>query len=140
ERPQVVTSIDVQRLVAYARMINGVILVKCAVGDTLLQGSTILRVHGKAPADVEEQLRTSVHLGEQRTFEQDPKFALRLLVDIGIKALSPAINDPTTAVQAIDQIEALLRRLGRRQFETENHRDAAGIVRVSLPVPTWEDY
>jgi uncharacterized membrane protein len=46
-------------------------------------------------------------LGDDRTFEQDPKYALRLLVDIAIKALSPAINDPTTAVQALDQIEDL---------------------------------
>ena len=140
ERPQVVTSIDVQRLVAYARMINGVILVKCAVGDTLLHGSTILRVHGKAPADVEEQLRTSVHLGEQRTFEQDPKFALRLLVDIAIKALSPAINDPTTAVQAIDQIEDLLRRLALCDLEACRAFDEDGILRVIYQMPTWEDY
>ena len=140
ETPQAVTSIDVQRLVASARMINGVILVKCAVGDTLLLGTTILRVHGKAPADVEEQLRTSVHLGEQRTFEQDPKFALRLLVDIAIKALSPAITDPTTAVQAIDQIEDLLRRLATCDLEACRAFDEDGILRVIYQMPTWEDY
>ena len=53
----------------------------------------------------------------ERTFEQDPKYALRLLVDIAIRALSPAINDPTTAVQALDQIQDLLLRLGRRRLE-----------------------
>jgi uncharacterized membrane protein len=135
-----VTSIDVQRLVASARMINGVILVECAVGDTLLLGTTILRAHGKAQAGVEEQLRTSVHLGEQRTFEQDPKFALRLLVDIAIKALSPAINDPTTAVQAIDQIEDLLRRLATCDLEACRAFDEDGILRVIYQMPTWEDY
>jgi uncharacterized membrane protein len=140
ETPQAVTSIDVQRLVACARMIDGVILLECAVGDTLLLGTTILRVHGKAPADVEEQLRTSVHLGEQRTFEQDPKFALRLLVDIAIKALSPAINDPTTAVQAIDQIEDLLRRLATCDLEACRAFDEDGILRVIYQMPTWEDY
>ena len=59
----------------------------------------------------------AIELGEERTFEQDPKYAIRLLVDIAIKALSPAINDPTTAVQALDQIEDLLLRLGQRHLE-----------------------
>ena len=46
---------------------------------------------------------TGIELGAERTFEQDPKYALRLLVDIAIRALSPAVNDPITAVQALDQ-------------------------------------
>jgi hypothetical protein len=74
------------------------------------------------------------------SFEQDPKYAIRLLVDIAIKALSPAVNDPTTAVQALDQIEDLLRRLGRRQLDAGYARDAAGKIRVTFPVPTWQDY
>jgi uncharacterized membrane protein len=53
-----------------------------------------------------------VHPKRERTFEQDPKYPIRLLVDIAIKAPSQAINDPTTAVQTIDQLEDLLRRLG----------------------------
>ena len=65
--------------------------------------------------------------------------ALRLLVDIAIRALSPAVNDPTTAVQALDQIEDLMRRLGRLRIETRVARDAAGAVRVIFPASTWED-
>jgi uncharacterized membrane protein len=65
---------------------------------------------------------------------------IRLLVDIAIKALSPAINDPTTAVQAIDQIEDLLGRLGQRELDAGNVRDSNGVLRVVLPMPTWEDY
>jgi uncharacterized membrane protein len=79
-------------------------------------------------------------LTRQRTFEQDPKYALRLLVDIAIKALSPAINDPTTAVQAVDQIEDLMRRLGRHDLEAGYVTDANGILRVVFPMPSWEDY
>jgi uncharacterized membrane protein len=66
--------------------------------------------------------------------------AIRLLVDIAIRALSPAVNDPTTAVQALDQIEDLLRRLGCRQLEAGYALDAAGKIRVIFPVPTWQDY
>jgi len=74
------------------------------------------------------------------TFEQDPKYAIRLLVDIAIKALSPAINDPATAVRAIDQIEDLLYRLGMRDLDAGYARDANGVLRVIFPMPTWEDY
>ena len=61
-------------------------------------------------------------------------------MDIAIRALSPAINDPTTAVQAIDQIEDLLRRLGSRQLDAGYARDDSATIRVIFPVPTWEDY
>ena len=54
--------------------------------------------------------------------------------------MSPAVNDPTTAVQALDQIEDLLRRLGRRQLDAGQARDATGALRLTFQVPTWEDY
>jgi uncharacterized membrane protein len=82
----------------------------------------------------------AIHLEIDRTFEQDPKYPIRLLVDIAIKALSPAINDPTTAVQAIDQIEDLLHRLGRRALDGGYAKDANGVLRLVYPMPTWEDY
>jgi uncharacterized membrane protein len=62
------------------------------------------------------------------------------LVDIAIKALSPAINDPTTAVQALDQIQDHLLRLGRRRLEIGAMRDSQGILRLVVPHPTWEDF
>ena len=61
-------------------------------------------------------------------------------MDIAIKALSPAINDPTTAVQAIDQIEDLLRRLGRRAIDAGCVWDDRGALRLVFPTPSWEDY
>jgi uncharacterized membrane protein len=80
-----------------------------------------------------------VELGTERTFEQDPKYAIRLLVDVAIKALSPAINDPTTAVQALDQIEDLMLRLGRCDLDVGRRYDAEGKLRFEMPVPTWDD-
>jgi uncharacterized membrane protein len=82
----------------------------------------------------------AIHVGDQRTFEQDPKYALRLLVDIAVKALSPAINDPTTAVQAIDQIEDLLVRLAKCDLETSRAYDQSGTLRVIFQMPSWGDY
>ena len=139
-RPRAVTSIDLGSLVEEARQFDGTIVVECAVGDTLLEGTGMLRVYGARSKISEDKLRRSIHLGDQRSFEQDPKYALRLLVDIAIKALSPAINDPTTAVQAIDQIEDLLRRLARCDLENCWAVDQDGILRVTYQMPTWDDY
>jgi uncharacterized membrane protein len=85
-------------------------------------------------------LTAAVRLARERTFKQDPKYPIRLLVDIAVKALSPAINDPTTAVRAIDQIEDLLHRLGRCDLDSGYARDADGVLRLMFPMPTWEDY
>jgi uncharacterized membrane protein len=102
-----------------------------------------LRVDGTDRTQGEEGydiLRNAIDLRGERTFEQDPKYAIRLLVDIAIKALYPAINDPTTAVQALDQIEDLLVRLGRRRLEIGAFRDASGRLRVLIAFPSWEDF
>jgi len=88
----------------------------------------------------EGALTNAIEMGDERTFDQDPKYAIRLLVDIAIKALSPAINDPTTAVQALDQIEDLLLRLGRRRLEIGEYRDKDCQLRLIAPCPTWEDF
>jgi uncharacterized membrane protein len=115
----------------------------CAVGDTIMEDTTVLRLHklgGMKCQLPEKELMRGVRLGRGRTFEQDPKFPIRLLVDIAIKALSSAINDPTTAVQAIDQIEDLMRRLGRQHLDAGCVRVANGVLRLVFPMPTWEDY
>ncbi len=112
----------------------------CAVGDTLVENTLLLHVHGASTALSEKGIMQAIELATERSLEQDPKFPIRLLVDIAIKALSPAINDPTTAVQAIDQIEDLLVRLGQSELDAGNARDTSGVLRVVLPMPTWEDY
>jgi hypothetical protein len=111
-----------------------------AVGDTIVDGMPLLRVHGGTRPVAEDRLRGLVRLGHERTFEQDPKYAIRMLVDIAIRAPSPAINDPTTAVQALDQIGDLLARLGRADLAAGRVRDTPGSLRLVYPVPEWEDF
>jgi uncharacterized membrane protein len=139
-KPRAIAMYDIAALVRQAREAGAVIEMVCAVGDTLVEDSVILRVHGGKTAIPETDLLRAVKLETERTFEQDPKYPIRLLVDIGIKALSPAINDPTTAVQTIDQIEDLLRRLGRRELDTGYAADADGNLRLVFPTPSWDDY
>src|SRR5208283_5146641 len=111
-RPRSVQAVDVAALVSLAKASGGIIEMVVAVGDTVVELTPVLHVFGaREPVD-EQKLWNGIEFGAERTFEQDPKYAIRLLVDIAIKALSPAVNDPTTAVQALDQIEDLLRRLG----------------------------
>ena len=96
-KPRTIAKLDINSLVVLARNAGGTIVTTCAVGDTPIEGAAHLHVHGSGTPLPEDALRRAVHLERERTFEQDPKYPIRLLVDIAIKALSPAINDPTTA-------------------------------------------
>jgi uncharacterized membrane protein len=137
--PRTIKRFDIDDLVRQARQAGAVIVMACGVGDTLVENTLLLQVHGTKTVPESDLLR-AIHFGFERTWEQDPKYPVRLLVDIAIKALSPAINDPTTAVQAIDQIEDLLRRLGGRDLDAGYAFDADSDLRLIFPMPRWEDY
>jgi len=139
-KPRVLQAVDLHCLVQLAVHSGAVIEMVAAIGDSLLDSTPILRVLGGSHPLAEADLRNAVELGGERTFEQDPKYAIRLLVDIAIRALSPAVNDPTTAVQALDQIEDLLLRLGVRRLELGAFGDQQGALRVVLSFPSWEDF
>jgi uncharacterized membrane protein len=138
--PRVIARLDIAAMVHLAKATNAVLVLDCGVGETLVEDTVLMHVHGGTQPLAERALMRAVRLASSRTFEQDPKYAIRLLVDIAIKALSPAINDPTTAVQALDQIEDLLRRLGRMELDAGRAFDASGRLRLIVPVPTWQDY
>jgi len=138
--PQVVQAVDMAALLDLATQADAVIEVAAAVGNSLLEMTPLIRVYGAKHQLDEIMLRNAIEVGEVRTFEQDPKYALRLVVDIAIKALSAAINDPTTAVQALDQIEDLLLCLGRRRLDIGRYEDDKGVLRLVIPFPTWDDF
>ena len=139
-RPETVQALDVPALLELASAAGAIVVVIASVGDTLIERTVMLRVYGGKQAIDERALGDGFAIGSERTFEQDPKYAIRLLVDIAIKALSPAVNDPTTAVQALDQIEDLLLRLGNRRLEIGALRDRAGTLRLVVPYPSWDDF
>jgi uncharacterized membrane protein len=139
-RPQSLQALNIPALLAQSSASGGFVVVASSVGDTVVEGTILLRIHGGQKLVDEQTLRDSFILGDERTFEQDPKYAIRLLVDIAIKALSPAINDPSTAVQALDQIEDLLRRLGRRRIEIGAYRDTDEKLQLVVPFPSWDDF
>ena len=138
--PRAILSIDLPSLALLASEMRGVIKMACQVGDVMLEGQVLLTATGLHDPPPRERFAACIKLGVERSFEQDPAYILRLLVDIAIKALSPAINDPTTATQAIDQIEDLLRRLAKCNLESNSIFDDTGAVRVVYRMPSWDDY
>lgn len=108
------------------------------VGDFVAPGRPLFAVLSQQRAVNEEALRGAVALEPERNVEQDASFGLRQLVDVAERALSPGINDPTTAVQAIDQLHDVLMRLVRRRFPSAvREKDGARLV---LPRPGWDSY
>jgi uncharacterized membrane protein len=136
----IVLALDLEGLVGQARHADGMIEFVPQVGDFVAADEPLFRLYGGAIAIDDRQLLAAVALGSERTIEQDPTFAFRILVDIAIKALSPAINDPTTAVLAIDQIHRLLRHVGLRHVSREEVCDEAGMLRLVFRTPNWEDF
>jgi uncharacterized membrane protein len=139
-RDGVVLVFDVHGLAAIAKKLDCVVEVSPQVGDHIAVGDTLMRVYGRYPENSTGVLRKAVVVGLERTLEQDPTFPFRIMVDIASKGLSPAINDPTTAVLAIDQIHHLLRYVGTRDLDTGLVYDAAGQLRLIYRTPDWEDF
>ena len=136
----VVLAFDLKGLVSLAEDSNCLIELVPAVGDFIAAGDPLFRIYQGGADLPDESLRKSVALGAERTLEQDPMFAFRIIVDIASKALSPAINDPTTAVLAIDQIHHLLRTVGSRSLAHGREMDRKGQLRLVYRTPDWEDF
>ena len=136
----VLLAFDLSGLVALAREAGCVVELVPQVGDFVAAGSPLFRVFGDKGGPSASALCQSVALGQERTMEQDPAFAFRIIVDIAAKGLSRAINDPTTAVLAIDQIHHLLRSVGGRDLDEGLAHDQSGALRLVYRTPDWQDF
>jgi uncharacterized membrane protein len=132
--PGVIAAVHLDALARAARRAGARIELTRAVGDPVAGGGVVARVTPAETGLRDRAVLRALILADERTFAQDPGFALRILVDVAIKALSPAINDPTTAVQCLDQIQDLLGRLATRPL------GPVGAESALLPAPGWEDY
>lgn len=138
-RAATLQAIDVPALVRCAERADVVIELCVQPGQVIPEHGRVALIHGDgevAAHDLVQGLQTGI----ERTFDQDPTMALRVLVDIALRALSPAVNDPTTAVQAVDEIDSLLRQIGSRDLAVETVGGSDGQPRLRLRLPTWEDY
>ncbi|MBF6043701.1 DUF2254 domain-containing protein [Streptomyces sp. NRRL B-1677] len=137
-RAGVLRDVHIARLVRVARRHGVVLRLIPRIGDFVVPGTPVFAVHGGA-APPPRALRYTVSVGVERTFHQDPGFGLRQLSDIAQRALSPAVNDPTTAVQCLDRITQFLAALARRPLGALHHCDRRGAVRLVQDVPGWAD-
>lgn len=136
----IVLAVNIKGLLLEAERLNGVIEFAPQVGDFVAVDEPLFNLYGGAHSADVGMLRASVAFGSERTMEQDPTFAFRIVVDIALRALSPAINDPTTAVLAIDQLHRMLRMVGKRHLRTDEILDQSGQLRVVFRTPNWEDF
>jgi uncharacterized membrane protein len=142
-KPGAIQALDVRGLAGWAREHECLVVICCQVGDFVAAGAKLIETYGgTAPgARAERRLRKMIVLGDERTIEQDPAFALRIMVDIADRALSPAINDPTTAVQVLNHLSDVLRLIGTIDFSRSRWR-ADNAIRTGLVIPArnWADY
>ena len=137
-----IQAVDPDGLVAWARAHGAELVLPHAVGDFVHTGEVLVRVYGGQFDDrAAAQLEGMIALGDERTFDQDPAFALRMMVDIANKALSPAVNDPTTAVQVLDHIGELLAFIGSTDLEGRTKAASTGPpAAVVMVTRRWEDF
>jgi uncharacterized membrane protein len=136
-RPQAtLQQLDLRRLLEQAENADAAVVFRAKVGQTLWTGAAVAEVYGGLDDDA---VVTACVTGVNRTFDQDPLLAFRLLADIGLRALSPAVNDPATAVQAWDAIVGLLVQLASRELMAGAVQGQNGTTRIWLDLPDWAD-
>lgn len=133
-------SFDRDGLVGLARRWDLVFEIVPEVGGFVPRGAPLVRVLGDSDSLDESDVLSQIRLGRERSMQQDPTFGFRQLVDIAERALSPGVNDPTTAVQVINQLHDLLRDLLSRQIPDGSHTDREGDIRLVVPTPSWVDF
>ena len=138
--PGVLQAIDVPRIIGAARHAGAAVEILVPIGATVQQQAPVAVIHGTADPSLDSAVLKAIRTGPERTFEQDPALAFRVLADIALRAVSPAINDPTTAVQVIDNMESLLRVLIGRDLDVGEVTGPHGTARVLLSLPNWDDY
>ena len=139
QRSAVLQRVDAPRLLRIAERDDARIELSVAPGDTIFDGDRVALVVGGRDLPDREVL-DALGVGGERTFDQDPALALRLLADIALRAMSPAINDPTTAAQSLDVLADLLRVLIGRDLGVVVVEGADRTPRIVVRLSTWEDY
>jgi uncharacterized membrane protein len=142
-----IQAVDPDPLVRTAVRHDVVVVVARQVGDHVVAGTPIAwawgRTAGQPPpgaGTLREAVDEAVQVGFERTMVQDVGFGIRRLVDIANKALSPAVNDPYTGVQAVHHLSVLLCSLARLRLGDWIVRDDQGELRVAVPRPKFPDY
>ena len=142
DRRGAIQAINFPEVAQWARKHGCLAVIKHSIGDFVQVDDPFIEVYGD-PGDAAEAERTLnglVALGVERTVEQDPAFAMRIMVDVANKALSAAINDPTSAVQVLNYIGDSLGEIGTTDLGERSRRPGADAVGMVIPYRRWEDF
>jgi uncharacterized membrane protein len=134
-----IESVDENALLAFARKHGTVVRMEHGIGEFVVEGTSLAAVAGPGGPDKESEaeLTGTYVIGRQRTVQQDAGFGIRQIVDVALKALSPGVNDTTTAVMCVDYLGAILARLAVRGIATPYRLDE-GVLRVVARGPSFE--
>ncbi len=131
---QYVRYIDAEHLYLFAKKHNSRITVIRRVGHFVPEGVPLLRISKMVlNPKFEAELRKAFDLGPTRTLENDIEFGILQIVDIALKAISPAVNDPSTAITCIDQLSSILIRFAARENPQTMFYSSAEKLRLSIP-------
>jgi uncharacterized membrane protein len=134
-----VQSVQFEEIAAWAERNGTVVQLDFRPGDFVVAGDRKVLLN-PCPDDLEQarrQIDRFIVSGQERTPNQDLEFAIRHLVEVAVRALSPGINDPFTAIAALDRLRGGLSRLCGKQLPPETLRDASGAVRLRRRVTTY---
>jgi uncharacterized membrane protein len=126
--------IDTGRLVAHAKHYHVSVRVLRRAGHFVPAGIPLMMVSkgNRLPPEGKAGLLDAFDFGPTRTLQQDVEFGVLQIVDIALKAISPAVNDPTTAISCVDQLSRILIRFASREPPEELLYDPPGVVRASI--------
>ncbi|HJU48792.1 MAG TPA: DUF2254 domain-containing protein [Gaiellaceae bacterium] len=137
----VIVAIGYDALVEEARRTGSRLDLIPALGEFVPADAPLFRIHGQGLPVEDDRLREALVFKLEPTLDEDVAYGLRLLVDIATRSLAESpMQDPTTAIQAVDRLHDILRQLARRPFPDGRHRDVDGTVRLVVPAMTWEAY
>lgn len=131
--------VDLKQLLSLAISHRVKVRIARRVGQFVPAGTPLLMVHRAERLSTAEAaaFRAAFDFGPSRTLQQDIEFGVLQIVDIALKAISPAVNDPTTAIGCIDQLSRILIRVASREMPETLLYDLRGIARVSIQ---WIDF
>lgn len=134
-------SINMDDLMELAEQHDAFFEVALKPGDHVVVGAMLVRIWGKGfgEANLQEKVRDAFMIGSQRTPLQDIRYQFQQLTDVVVRALSPGINDPFTAINGIDELASGLSLLARRPRIQELRQDEQGIPRLLAPRPQLAD-
>jgi len=134
-----IQSVNNAALLCLARDRKTIVLMKRGIGEFVVQNTTLASLALEDPPDQDaiSALQAAFSISHHRTVEQDAAFGIRQIVDVALKALSPGINDTTTAVTCVDYLTAILARIAPRQIPL-SRRYEEGELRVIAKGPSFE--